>query len=96
MDRKDFLDSMIELRNKGKNITQTASPENSQKDSPKFSTFLSLGVTSLLSRDRSVSCTWCSSAICLTSWKTYPQHDISAKFTALLLLPDVQFVNAET
>lgn len=43
MDRKDFLDSMIELRNGRKNITQTASPENGQKDSPKFSKFFKFG-----------------------------------------------------
>jgi hypothetical protein len=43
MDRKDFLDSMIELRNKGKNIAQTASPENGRKDSQRFSKFCEFG-----------------------------------------------------
>jgi hypothetical protein len=37
MNRKDFLDCMMELRNKGKNTTGTVSPENGQKGSPEFS-----------------------------------------------------------
>jgi hypothetical protein len=37
MNRKDFLDCMMELRNRGKNNTGTASPENGQKGSQEFS-----------------------------------------------------------
>lgn len=43
LERKDFLDNMIELRNRDKNITQTASFENVQKNSPTFSKFFKFG-----------------------------------------------------
>jgi hypothetical protein len=39
MNRKDFLDCMMELRNKGKTMTENATTEIGQKVTPEFSKF---------------------------------------------------------
>jgi hypothetical protein len=96
MNRKDFLDCMIELRNKGKNITQGASPANGQKDSPKFSKFFEsdCDVTAVQPSLRVLYATLFRHV--LDKLEKYPQRDISATFAVLLLLLDFQFVNADS
>jgi hypothetical protein len=97
---------MMELRNKGKNITGTASPENGQKGSPQFSKFFmpDSDVTAVKRLFRFLHAVLFRhllelhavfSAICFTHWKMHPQRDTSAIFAALLLFTDFHFVKAK-